>query len=629
MQYHLNGFRSGDPSIATRGEKESGYNDACDEPVDVLIIGCGPAGLTLAAQLCAFPDINIKIVDQKSGPLDVGQADGLACRSLEMFEAFGFSEKVIKEAYGVNEVAFWQPKTDGQGLHRAELIQDVEDDLSEMPHVILNQARVHDFYLELMHKSSHQLTPIYNHKLTDLARTDATDFPLIASFDCLDSNEKTTINARYVVGCDGARSTVRQFLNLELKGESARQLWGVMDMLATTDFPDVRKKAAVQSADQGSLLLIPREGGYMVRMYIELAKLHEGERASDKDVSPEMLIEKAQCILSPFALVVKETVWWSAYEIGQRVCDTFDNIHPLDRSHTVPDTFIAGDACHTHSPKAGQGMNVGMADTFNLGWKLAAVIRQQAVPAILNTYSVERQAKAQELINFDKDMAKLFSRKPKDASDAAQFQQYFKKHGRYTAGVETRYDTSVVMGNSENQELASGLVVGTRFHSDTVIRLSDGLPMQLGHTLKADGRWRIMVFANSVDDGQPGKPVATLCEYLLQHPDSPVVRYTPRDADIDSLIDVRTVFQLTSQSLAIEVLPDLLLPRKGKHRLIDYEKVFCPDSKRRRDIFDTREIDRNKGVLVIVRPDQHVARLLPLADFANLSKFFDQFLLAP
>jgi len=136
MQYHLNGFHTGDPSV-TPETKQSDH-------VDVLIVGCGPAGLTLAAQLAAFPDISARITERKPGPLEVGQADGIACRSIEMFEAFGFAEKVMKEAYWVNEVAFWRPQAEGKGLHRADRIQDVEDELAERPHVILSQARVQD-----------------------------------------------------------------------------------------------------------------------------------------------------------------------------------------------------------------------------------------------------------------------------------------------------------------------------------------------------------------------------------------------------------------------------------------------------------------------------------------------------
>ena len=111
MQFHLNGFRPGDPEISETAERLNGSrpSDALPEHVDVLIVGCGPAGLTLAAQLAAFPDINTRIVDQKPERLLLGQADGIACRTMEMFEAFGFSERVLKEAYWVSETSFWKP----------------------------------------------------------------------------------------------------------------------------------------------------------------------------------------------------------------------------------------------------------------------------------------------------------------------------------------------------------------------------------------------------------------------------------------------------------------------------------------------------------------------------------------
>ncbi len=449
MQYHLDGFRPGDPAVQPEARAK--------QDVDVLIVGCGPAGLTLAAQLAAFPDITTRIVERKPGPLEVGQADGIACRSIEMFEAFGFAERVLKEGYWVNEVAFWRPEAGGTGLHRADRIQDVEDDLSEMPHVILSQARIHDFYLDLMRQSSHRMEPVYDRALTGLNIPETADQPVTATFDCLDAPGVTeTMNARYVVGCDGARSAVRRALGHDLRGEAARQLWGVMDVLAVTDFPDIRLKCAIQSAEHGSLLIIPREGGYLVRMYIELDELRGDERAADRNVTAQMLTEKARAILAPYTLDVKEVAWWSAYEIGQRVCDQFDDVPEAERARRSPRIFIAGDACHTHSPKAGQGMNVSMADAFNLGWKLAAVLRGQADPSLLHSYSEERQAKAKELIDFDRDMARLFSAKPKDAAEAAQFQSYFKKHGRYTAGVETRYGPSRITADGAHQDLGQG-----------------------------------------------------------------------------------------------------------------------------------------------------------------------------
>ncbi len=625
MQYHLNGFRPGSPDIVQAADEKLQNPDQ----VDVLIVGCGPAGLTLAAQLSQFKHINTRIVDRKPGALEIGQADGIACRSMEMFDAFGFAGKVAREAYWVNETTFWRSGSDGTRLHRADRIQDVEDGLSEFPHTIINQARVHDFFLQVMRDSPRRLVPDYNLQLNRIDLVDDEHHPVLATFDCLDSrrqNATTTIRARFAIGCDGARSTVRRYLGRELKGETARQLWGVMDVLAVTDFPDIRRKCAIQSAAQGSLLVIPREGGYMVRLYIELDELASDERVADRNLTVDALIQKARAIFSPHSLAIKEVAWWSAYEIGQRLCDAFDDVPDGSSDNRTPRIMIAGDACHTHSPKAGQGMNVSMADSFNLGWKLAAVVQGEAEARLLHTYSAERRAKAKELIDFDRDMARLFSEKATDAAKAEQFQRYFKKHSRYTAGVETRYEESLIVADQRYQALAAGLTTGMRFHSAPVIRLADARPMHLGHVVKADGRWRLIAFAPAADEGHPGGEIAALCDYLTNDSASPLRRFTPANADLDARIDVRAVFQADFRSLELGSMPPLLRPSKGCYGLTDYEKVFCSDLRAGADIFELRQINRVTGALIIVRPDQFVAAALPLTAREALATFFNGFM---
>lgn len=637
MQFHLDGFRPGDPAIADPDAALPPPAPARPLPdaVDVLIVGCGPTGLTLAAQLSAFPDVSVCIVDAKDGPLQLGQADGIACRTMEMFHAFGFADEVMREAYWVNETVFWKPDPDDpRRIRRSDRIQDVEDGLSEFPHVILNQARVHDFYLEIMRNSASGLVPHYSRRLVGLDPPDLPGDDAVARFQRGDpghEGEVELVRARYVVGCDGARSTIRRSIGRELHGDAANHAWGVMDVLAVTDFPDIRCKAVVHSANEGNLLVIPREGGHLVRLYIELEALGEDERVADRGITIDRLIADARRILSPYSLEVHEVAWWSIYEIGQRLTDRYDDV-PADEVDTrMPRVFIAGDACHTHSPKAGQGMNVSMRDAFNLGWKLAAVLRGRARPELLHTYSTERRAVAQELIDFDRELAKMFSAPPKtseddvDGVDPAEFQRYFQQHGRFTAGVATRYTPSMLTGDGTHQHLAEGFLIGTRLHSAPVVRLADAKPMHLGHTNGADGRWRVLVFADDGPVDGPGSRLAELCELLEHDPRSPVVRHTPPGADVDAVIDVRAVLQHDHRAVEIGDLHPLLRPRKGRYGLIDYEKVFCPDP--RADVFDLRGVDRRVGALVVVRPDQHVADVLPLDAVDDLATYFDRFLL--
>lgn len=639
MQFHLNGFEPGDPEIFDRAERypASGAQGSVPAEVDVLIVGCGPAGLTLAAQLSAFPDIRTCIVEQKSGRLLLGQADGIACRTMEMFQAFGFSERVAKEACWINETTFWKPDA-GQpaNIARSGWIQDVEDGLSEFPHVVLNQARVHDFYLDVMRRSAAKLEPHYGRRVVGVhpagrGNPDGTRRVTVTleRLEAPHQGETETVTARYVVGCDGAHSVVRRSIGRELRGDSANHAWGVMDVLAVTDFPDIRCKSLIQSASEGSLLIIPREGGYLARLYVELTRLDIGERVANRNVTVDELIAKARRILNPYRLEVKEIPWWSVYDIGQRLTDKFDDVPAEEIATRAPTVFIAGDACHTHSPKAGQGMNVSMQDAFNLGWKLAAVLRGRCASALLHSYSAERRAIAGELIDFDREWAGLIasSQGESGGADPAKTQSYFIRHGRYTAGTATHYSPSILTGESLYQNLAKGFIVGTRFHSAPVVRLADAKPVHLGHVVQADGRFRIFAFAAAADPAASGSAIRQMCDFLAESRDSPVRKYTRRDEDIDAVIDVRAVFQQAHRELALEDMPALLLPKKGRHGLLDYEKMFCADIRSGNDIFALRGIDREAGCVVVVRPDQYVAHVLPLDGYQQLASFFDGFML--
>jgi phenol 2-monooxygenase len=265
-------------------------------------------------------------------------------------------------------------------------------------------------------------------------------------------------------------------------------------------------------------------------------------------------------------------------------------------------------------------MNVSMADAWNLGWKLGTVLRGTARPELLATYTAERRAVAQELIDFDREFARMFSAPPTDGGpaggpaggteagvDPAAFQRYFVRQGRFTAGVATRYAPSMITAAAPHQHLAEGFPVGMRFHSAPVVRLADARPVHLGHVARADGAWRLYVFADPASPADPGSRVRALCGVLAPA----LARWTPAGADPDAVVDVRAVFQQGHRELSVADLPPLLLPRKGRFGLVDHEKAFCPDPVAG-DVFELRGLDRGAGCMVLVRPDQHVAHVLPL-----------------
>jgi phenol 2-monooxygenase len=629
MQYHVNGFKPGDPDVhpAAPGHRRAG--SPLPEKVDVLIAGSGPAGLCLAAQLARVPSIRTLLVEPKLGPMEKGQADGISVRSMEMFQAFGFGEKVMRESVWINETTFWAPGAD-TGLTRVARVQDVPDGTSEMPHVLINQARVHDMFMDVMRNSPTRLEPEYGVKVAHLTiDPQAAEHPVTVTLEHTApgrEGQTATVRANYVIGCDGARSNVRAAIGGALHGDAAHQAWGVMDVLAVTDFPDWRMKSFVRSKSEGILMVLPREGGHLVRLYVELDALGEHERAADRGMGAPDIIAKAQRIFAPFKLDVKEVVWSSIYEIGHRLTDKFDDVPEAQVATRAPRVMLAGDACHTHSPKAGQGMNVSMGDTFNLGWKLISVLTGRADAALLHSYSGERRAAAKGLVEFDHKWARVVGARAEDdlATDGLpRVAREFVANLPFTCGLTIQYEKSALTGAATHQHLAAGFDIGKRFHSAPVVRLADAKPMQLGHCIEADARFRLFVFAPAGDTGAPGGAVATLCDWLEHDAASPLRRHTAKGEDVDAVIDTRAVFQQGFRELDYAAMPTLLRPHVGQYGLCDYEKVYCADLKQRDgDIFELRGIDRAAGCIVVVRPDQYVGHVLPLAAREDLAAYF-------
>ncbi|HXH33988.1 MAG TPA: FAD-binding monooxygenase [Plantibacter sp.] len=621
MQFHHHGYVSGDPRVLPAAGVGIDRPDELPDEVDVLIVGSGPAGMIAAAQLSRFPGITTRIVERRPGRLAIGQADGIQARSVETFDAFGFAERITAEAYRISEMAFWKPDVEDPGrIVRTGRPLDDTTGVSEYPHLIVNQARVLDYFAEYMANAPTRMRPDYGYDFRGLAVEQDTEYPVVVTLRHTDgerAGQERTVRAKYVIGADGARSAVRQSIGCTLAGDQANHAWGVMDALAVTDFPDIRTKCAIQSGSGGSILLIPREGGHLFRMYVDLGEVPEGGGGAVRATTIEQIIEHANAILSPYTLDVKDVAWHSVYEVGHRLTDRFDDI-PLDEIGTrTPRVFITGDACHTHSAKAGQGMNVSMQDGFNLAWKLGHVLEGRSPESLLATYSAERQVVAQNLIDFDREWSGLMAKRPEDFADPSELEDFYVRTAEFPAGFMTEYTPSAIVGDGRHQALATGFPIGKRFKSALTTRVADGNVTHLGHHATADGRWRIYVFA---DEALPGDgEAAELAAWLHGSPESPL-QAVPAGVLADDWFDVKVVHQQRHTEIDLGTVPPVFLPHVGPFELIDYEKVYARHHEV--DIFAERGIDR-AGAIVVVRPDQYVAHVLPLTSTAELAAFFD------
>ena len=626
MQFHHHGYLSTDPRTHDAAGVGLDRPDELPEKVDVLIVGTGPAGMITAAQLSQFPGITTRIVERRGERLAIGQADGIQARSVETFQAFGFADRIIAEAYRITEMAFWKPDpTDPSRIVRTARAVDDPTGISEFPHLIVNQARVLDYFGEVMANSPTRMKPDFGFDFRSLVNTDEGEYPVTVTLVHTTgerAGRERIVHAKYVVGADGARSAVRDSIGCTLAGDQAFHAWGVMDVLAVTDFPDIRTKCAIQSGSGGNILHIPREGGYLFRMYVDLGEVAPDDNGAVRKTTIEEIIAKANGILHPYTLDVKNVAWHSVYEVAHRLTDRFDDVLPHEIGTRTPRVFITGDACHTHSAKAGQGMNVSMQDGFNLGWKLAYVLDGRSPESLLGTYSAERQVIAKNLIDFDQEWSSLMATRPEDLE--VPLEDFYSRTAEFPAGFMTQYPPSMLVGEATHQSRATGFPVGKRFKSAPVVRVADANPVQLGHHHRADGRWRVYAFADAGVAGEPSA-LAEWAHWLQTSPESPLRLHTPTGSDIDSVFDVKVIYQQAHTGVDLGRVPGAFLPKTGPFELIDYEKLYATDPEH--DIFELRGISRD-GVVVVVRPDQYVANLLPLTATTELAAFFRQMLLS-
>ena len=632
MQFHHHGYVSTDPRVLPASGVGVDRPEELPDDIDVLIVGSGPAGIAAHAQLAMFPGVVTRIIERRDGRLVLGQADGIQARSVETFQAFGFAPQIIQEAYQITETAFWNPDPKNpSNIIRTGTTPDDPQGISEFPHLIVNQARVIDYFADYARRAPARGEVDYGWEFEGLEVTGEGEYPvnvtlrrvsghsgagINADASGVTGGETRVVRAKYVIGADGARSAVRSAIGGSLRGDQSFHAWGVMDVLPVTDFPDIRKKCIIHS-EAGSILHIPREGNLLCRIYVDLGEVDKADGGRVRKTPVEAVIERANAIVHPYTLDVRNVAWSSVYEVAHRLTDRFDD------EATSPDgkarVFLMGDACHTHSAKAGQGMNVSMQDGWNLAWKLGYVLTGMASDELLGTYSDERQVTAQNLIDFDLEWSTLMAKKPEEFESPDEVADFYVRTAEFPAGFMTEYEPSIVTSSQVRQELATGFTLGKRFKSVNTVRVADAVPVHIGHHHRADGRFRIYAFADT-----DRSALNAWAEWMLSDEASPIRQFTPAGVDIDTVFDVKAVYQQPHYDVAIETVPKVFLPASGPYGLPDYEKIYAAIEGD--DIFEQRGVSR-EGAIVVVRPDHYVSHILPLSAREELTEFFGQFLL--
>ncbi|KAK0622165.1 Phenol hydroxylase [Lasiodiplodia hormozganensis] len=400
-----------------------------ESKTDVVIIGAGPAGL-MAALWMTKCGIDVRIIDKRATKVFKGQADSLQPRTMEILDSFGIADEIYKRAAHLVESRFWASGKSG-GIEPCGVASDYYPELSRFHQVLINQGQIERTLLDAIKdlgnvevergvaptklqidEQNLQDPQAYPVQLTlrhlteeEMAESPTVPVPTPGAFGINPGDEKElerkptgkegteeVVHAKYVFGCDGARSWTRKQIGIKLVGEGKDSLWGAVDIVPVTDFPDLRVRSFVTTS-QGTMGIVPRENG-MIRVGVEL-------------------------------------------------------------------------------------------DAYNLGWKVAHVIKGISKPSILKTYETERREVAQQLITFDEDLTARFSA-------GEDIKEIFAKELPFTSCTSIEYGPSMVVAKAganivSKQELAQHIIVGRRFASQQVIEQASGCPLQFQERFPSDG----------------------------------------------------------------------------------------------------------------------------------------------
>ncbi|KAI1081996.1 FAD binding domain-containing protein [Whalleya microplaca] len=366
--------------------------------VDVLIIGAGPVGLITAYQLAKFGGVSVRIIEKHAKSMQdaFGRAITLYPRTCEMLDQLDLADELLQQCFACRDNVAYNAK--GEELHGRgwSFMSKMKDTLYDFA-LVLRQKYQEQIFRDAMKKYGVEVeAPVELTAASVDLNVPAANHRITAVMVNHSSGIIETVQCKYLIGCDGGRSSVRRLFNIPFEGSTSEDKWVRIDGHVKTDLPQPRTYCSIESPTHGNVLWVALDHG-ATRVGYAFTPDRENTYA---DFDEAAAVKEAIAAVKPFHLEFERVDWWTVYTVGQRVAATFF-------AHDC--VFLAGDACHTHSSGAAQGMNTGIHDAVNLTWKLRQVLCGRAKAGILDTYQAERRPNVQRLIQYDKDISRLMT----------------------------------------------------------------------------------------------------------------------------------------------------------------------------------------------------------------------------
>lgn len=456
--------------------------------VDLVIVGAGPVGLMCSylGQLCGLKTI---VVDRSDGPLKVGRADALNARTLQFLEIADLFAELYPLGKPCNTSSVW---AEGKFISRQSSWWEELEGCFHKHFLMLGQSFLENLLDSKLKEAGNSVL-----RSTGVINIETNEQACLTT---LLNGEK--IQSSFLIGADGSHSFVRDHFNIPFEIVRPQIVWAVVDGIIETDFPKVPEIIVFQ-AETSDVAWIPREGT-IDRFYVRMDK---------KDFTFDEVIAKINRATWPHTLAFKEVQWFSQFSVKESVAEKF---------FVQKRVFLAGDSCHVHSVNGGQGLNTGLADAFNLMWKLNLVLNHGAGSELLQSYESERKPVAQSVIEASGELVRStkFSENGTHAEDYVKIVQ--KRAGNIT-GMGIRYGGPGLRGaRLYDFEIFEG-PKKTRIYSlldyrrFTLLILSDDLPKlpSLPHYVQV-----IQIHSKKVEGGFWSEEESYRNQAILVRPDS-------------------------------------------------------------------------------------------------------------